>query len=39
MRMPAMLRRATTLAVLLVVAAPTAGFYLPGVAPADFAKV
>ena len=34
-----MLRWATALAVLLAVVAPAAGFYLPGVAPTDFAKV
>jgi hypothetical protein len=39
MRTPAMLRWATALAVLLAVVAPVAGFYLPGVAPTDFAKV
>lgn len=43
MRAPAMLRcaaAAAALAVLLLVAvAPAAGFYLPGVAPNDFAKV
>ena len=39
MRTPAMLRWAAALAVLLAVAAPAAGFYLPGVAPSDFAKV
>ena len=39
MRTPAMLRWAAALAVLLAVAAPAAGFYLPGVAPNDFAKV
>jgi len=33
-----MLRWAAALAVLLAVAAPAAGFYLPGVAPSDFAK-
>ncbi|KAG0544824.1 hypothetical protein BDA96_02G309700 [Sorghum bicolor] len=38
MRTPAMLRWAAALAVLLAVAAPAAGFYLPGVAPSDFAK-
>ncbi|CAD6218171.1 unnamed protein product [Miscanthus lutarioriparius] len=38
MRTPAMLRWAAALAVLLAVAAPAAGFYLPGVAPNDFAK-
>ncbi|PWZ18889.1 Transmembrane 9 superfamily member 8 [Zea mays] len=38
MRMPAMLRWATTLAVLLAVVVPATGFYLPGVAPTDFAK-
>jgi hypothetical protein len=39
MRAPAMLRCAAALAVLLAVAAPAAGFYLPGVAPSDFGKV
>ncbi|ONM04788.1 programmed cell death 2 C-terminal domain-containing protein [Zea mays] len=39
MRTPAMLRWATALAVLLAVVAPVAGFYLPGVAPTDFAKI
>jgi hypothetical protein len=34
-----MLQCAAALAVLLAVAAPAAGFYLPGVAPSDFAKV
>ncbi|CAD6223867.1 unnamed protein product [Miscanthus lutarioriparius] len=38
MRTPAMLRWAAALTVLLAVAAPAAGFYLPGVAPNDFAK-